>query len=196
MHRAIEALPRAYFVCHLSDKLAVMNGLKPSRRQPAPTNWGYVDEFVPQKRQDTGHEIVFQRDVFLRPTSDTEIDYVLGFRSEFDIDPEEVYVAFRAEYVMKIEGEDPPPNYERFPITIFYAAVKDEWKMSAELTNGGSIKRIRRPNIWRDMLEEHGLGKAKTLARSIQNAQGMPCVQSMMRLVAKYAGTRQRLVLE
>lgn len=196
MHRAIEALPRAYFVCHLSDKLSVMNGLKPSRQQPAPTNWGYVDEFVPAKRQDTGHEIVFQRDVFLRPTSDTEMDYVLGFKDEFDIDPEEVYVVFRAEYVIKVEGKDPPPSYERFPITIFYEAVKDRWRMSAKLTEVVLSKRILRPKAWKGMLDEHGLGKAKARARPIKNTEGMPHVQAMMRLVAKYAGTRQRLVLE
>lgn len=151
---------------------------------------------MPAKRQDTGHEIVFQRDVFLRPTSDTEMDYVLGFKDEFDIDPEEVYVVFRAEYVIKVEGKDPPPSYERFPITIFYEAVKDRWRMSAKLTEVVLSKRILRPKAWKGMLDEHGLGKAKARARPIKNTEGMPHVQAMMRLVAKYAGTRQRLVLE
>lgn len=193
MHRTIESLPRAYFVCLQTDKLAAMSGLKPAKAQPAPTSWGYVDEFVPVKKRSTGHEIEFQRDVFLRPTSDVEMDYVLGFKSEFDIEPEEVYVVFRAEYISKVERQGELTEYERFPLTIFYEAVKDRWRMSAGLT-GRAGK--RRPKVWTGLLQEHGLDKARSLARMLKSADGMPHVLSMMRLVSKYAGPRSRTVLE
>ncbi|MCC7523095.1 hypothetical protein IT407_04860 [Candidatus Uhrbacteria bacterium] len=196
MHRTIESLPRAYYVCVTSDKLAVMNGLKPVPKRSAPTHWGYMDEFVPRKKNASPHIIQFQRDVFLRPTSDIEMEYVLGFKQEFDIDHEEVYVAFRATYIVESGSEAEEFNTERFPVTVFYEAVRDRWRISAGLTEYRSEKRIRRPQAWKELMDEFGFRKARGTMRPIKNAEGMPYVLSLMRLVAQHAGNSGRMRLE